>query len=177
MFYFLRTFPTCVSLPIVCLLLLYCLKWLLLIKLFNPVPPKLNHARSSSCALKMNPRGLACPGTLVSDIMDCFYMWFFPCVPNLISITWWEVWLGHPWHCGLSGYVFFYLFAKFQLYSIIRSVSTPHDENQYLEDVEGFWLESRRMACSLRSYIIWKHNNEVILKVSWRSDFIFQMCD
>ena len=50
---------------------------------------------------------------------------------------------------------------------------TPHPWSPYLEDVDGSWLETWRMGSFLTSWIIFGDPQEVILKVSWRSDFIW----
>ena len=50
---------------------------------------------------------------------------------------------------------------------------TPHPWSPYLEDVDGSWLEMWRMGSFLTSWIIFGDPQEVILKVSWRSDFIW----
>ena len=49
----------------------------------------------------------------------------------------------------------------------------PHPWSPYLEDVDGSWLEMWRMGSFLTSWIIFGDPQEVILKVSWRSDFIW----
>ena len=49
---------------------------------------------------------------------------------------------GHHWYHGSSLYVILYLCAKFQLSSIIWSVSRIPCPQAYLEDIEGSWLES-----------------------------------
>ena len=77
-----------------------------------------------------------------------------------------DMWL--PW------YVILDLCAKFQLSSMNRNVSrTPHPWSPYLEDVDGSWPETWRMGSFLTSLIILGDPQEVILKVSWRSDFIW----
>ena len=75
---------------------------------------------------------------------------------------------------GQELYVILDLCAKFQLSSMNRNVSrTPHPWSPYLEDVDGSWPETWRMGSFLTSLIILGDPQEVILKVSWGSDFIW----
>ena len=115
---------------------------------------------------------------VILAIMDCHDMWFLTCVPNFSSLAWIEVckeppilevqtwrtlrvldWIlggwGHSWYHGLSWYVILDLCAKFQLFSMIRSVSrTPRPWSPSLEDVNSSWLGTWRMGSSLTSWII-----------------------
>ena len=122
--------------------------------------------------------------------MDHHDMWFLTSVPNFSSLPWLEVcweppvlevhtwrmlmvtdwvfwWGGHPWHHGLSWYVVPNLCAKFQLSSMIRSVSrTPHPWNPYLEEVDGSWLGTWRMGSSLLSWIIMICDSWLVCQIS-----------
>ena len=62
---------------------------------------------------------------------------------------------GYPWRHGSSWYMVLDLCAKFQLSSMIRSVSrTPYPLSPYLEDVDGSWLETWRMGSFLTSWVV-----------------------
>ena len=122
---------------------------------------------------------------------------FFTHVPNFISLacievyqetpvlevlTWrmlivydWILWgWGQPWSHGSSWYVILDLCAKFQLSSIIRSLSTtPRPWSPHLEYVDSYWLETCRMGYSLTCWIILEEPPELILKILWRSNFIW----
>ena len=132
-------------------------------------------------------------------IPDIMYsdMWFPTCVPNFSSLVWivgcqeppvLEVILGGRWWFltgdmediavpDVMNDVFFHPkedTLKFCVDSSIRSVSGRGGSRRgNLEDVEGSWQETLRMGLSLMSYIILIDHFEVILKVSWRSDFIW----
>jgi hypothetical protein len=103
-------------------------------------------------------------------------MWFLTCVPNFSSLAWLEVcqeppvlevhtwrtlsvpdWIlrewDHSWHLEWSWYVILDLCAKFQLSSLIRSVSKTD------------WLETWKLGSFLTSWIILGDPQEVILKV------------
>jgi len=59
---------------------------------------------------------------------------------------------GLPWHHVSTLHGIIYLCAKFQLSSMIRSVSRTHPSlKSYLEDIDGSWLESWRMGSYLTS--------------------------
>ena len=82
-------------------------------------------------------------------------------------------WSPH-WHHESSWYVILDLCAKFQLSSMNGSVSrTPLSWKSYLEEVEGSWLDTWRMRSLLTCWIILEDPQELVLKVSWRSDLIW----
>ena len=84
--------------------------------------------------------------------------------------SWLDTWrMGSSWHHGSSWYAILDLCAKFQLSSMNRSVSVK----SYLEDTEGSWPETWRMGSSLTCWMILGDPQELILKVLWRSDFIW----
>ena len=57
---------------------------------------------------------------------------------------------------------------------MIRSASrTPASSKSYLEDAEGSWLATWRMGSSLTCWFTLGDPQELILKVSWRSDLIW----
>ena len=57
---------------------------------------------------------------------------------------------GHPWHYRSSLCVIFNLCANFQLFSLIRSVSTTSNpQSPYFMYIDGCWLETWRMGSSL----------------------------
>jgi len=115
-------------------------------------------------------------------------MQFLRCVQKFSSLAWIEVcqefpilevhtwrmlrvpdWIlggwGHSWHHGLSWYVILDLCAKFQLFSLIRSVSrTPRPRSPYLEDIEGSWPGTWRTGSSLTSWSNMWDPQELTLK-------------
>ena len=77
------------------------------------------------------------------------HTWRTVMVPDWILGGW-----GHPWHHESSWYVILDLCAKFQVSSIVRSVSgTSRTQRPYLEDIDGFWLWTWRMGSSFTSWI------------------------
>ena len=102
-----------------------------------------------------------CEDWVSSDLMNHHDMCFFPYLLNFSSLVWLEVcqeqpvlgvhtWrtlivpeqiLGgsrHLWHNGLSWYVILYFCAKFQLSSMVVTVSvsrTMHPRSLYLEEI------------------------------------------
>ena len=115
---------------------------------------------------------------VILDVKYCHDMWFLTCIQNFSSLAWigsvsrtpcprshtWRMLMvpdrtlggwGYPWRHGSSWYMVLDLCAKFQLSSMIRSVSrTPYPLSPYLEDVDGSWLETWRMGSFLTSWVV-----------------------
>ena len=93
---------------------------------------------------------------VILEIMDHHDMWFSTSVQNFSSLACLEVCQEPPppWHHKLSWYVILDLCAKFQLSSMLRSVSgttpppppppppQPPSSKSYFKDAESSWLET-----------------------------------